>query len=105
MWHLHTVETIGLLTHLTVEVGMQVVIVVVAVTMAELIAYAVVAAFDGMYEMVLTEERRKIFDLSMVWILRSSSANDWGSIELAKASATTMRLAVGLMSCSSSNWM
>ena len=30
----------------------------------------------------------------MVWILRSSSANDWGSIELAKASA-----------CSSSNWM
>ena len=46
-----------------------------------------------------------MFDLSMVWILRSSSANDWGSIELAKASATTMRLAVGLMSCSSSNWM
>jgi hypothetical protein len=66
LWHLHTIETIGLLTHLTVEVGMQVVIVVVAVTMAELIAYAVVAAFDGMYEMVLTEEREGTEDVRLV---------------------------------------
>ena len=45
---------------------MQVVIVVVAVTMAELIAYAVVAAFDGMYEMVLTEEREGTEDVRLV---------------------------------------
>ena len=45
---------------------MQVVIVVVAVTMAELIAYAVVAAFDGMYEMVLTEEREGSEDVRLV---------------------------------------
>ena len=57
MWYLHAVETIGLLAHLTVEVGMLVVVVVVAVTVAEFIAYAVAAAFNGMYEMVLTEER------------------------------------------------
>ena len=66
MWHLHTIETIGLLTHLTVEGGMQVVIVGVAMTMAELIAYAVVAAFDGMYEMVLTEEREGTEDVRLV---------------------------------------
>ena len=43
-----------------------------------------------------------MFDLSMVAMLRSSSASDCGSMELANALTTTIRLAVGLMSCSSS---
>ena len=60
------VETIGLLAHLTVEVGVLVVIVVVAVTVAEFIAYAVAAAFNGMYEMVLTEEREGSEDIRLV---------------------------------------
>jgi hypothetical protein len=63
---LHAVETIGLLAHLTVEVGVLVVVVVVAVTMAELIAYAVAAAFDGVYEMVLTEECEGSEDIRLV---------------------------------------
>jgi hypothetical protein len=63
---LHAVETIGLLTHLTIEVGMLVVVVVVAVTVAELIAYAVAAAFNGVYEMMLTEEREGSEDIRLV---------------------------------------
>jgi hypothetical protein len=66
LWYLHAVETIGLLAHLTVEVGVLVVIVVVAVTVAEFIAYAVAAAFNGMYEMVLTEEREGSEDIRLV---------------------------------------
>ena len=66
MWYLHAVETIGLLAHLTVEVGVLVVIVFVAVTVAEFIAYAVAAAFNGMYEMVLTEEREGSEDIRLV---------------------------------------
>ena len=45
---------------------MQVVIVVVAMTMAELIAYAVAAAFDGMYEVMFTEEREGSEDVRLV---------------------------------------
>ena len=63
---LHAVETISLLTHLTIEVGMLVVVVVVAVTVAELIAYAVAAAFNGVYEMMLTEEREGSEDIRLV---------------------------------------
>ena len=46
--------------------GVLVVIVVVAVTVAEFIAYAVAAAFNGMYEMVLTEEREGSEDIRLV---------------------------------------
>ena len=66
LWHLHAVEAIGLLAYLTVEVGMLVVVVVVAVTMAELIACAVVATFDRMYKVLLTEEREGSEDIRLV---------------------------------------
>ena len=45
---------------------MLVVVVVVAVTVAELIAYAVAAAFNGVYEMMLTEEREGSEDIRLV---------------------------------------
>ena len=63
---LHAVTAIGLLANLTKEVWVLVVIVVVAVTVAEFIAYAVAAAFNGMYEMVLTEEREGSEDIRLV---------------------------------------
>ena len=45
---------------------MLVVVVVVAVTVAELIAYAVAAAFNGVYEMMLTEKREGSEDIRLV---------------------------------------
>jgi hypothetical protein len=45
---------------------MLVVVVVMTVTVAELIAYAVAAAFDGMYKMMLTEEREGSEDIRLV---------------------------------------
>ena len=44
----------------------MVVVVVVAVTMAEFIAYAVAAAFDGVYEVMFTEEREGSEDVRLV---------------------------------------
>ena len=42
-------------------------------------------------------EQRKMFDLSMVQIFRSSSAKDWGCMDVVNALTTTIRLAVGLI--------
>ena len=63
---LHAVKAIGLLANLTKEVWVLVVIVVMTVTMTEFIAYAIAATFDGVYEMVLTEEREGSEDIRLV---------------------------------------
>ena len=100
IWYLQTVEAVSALTNLAEEVRMLVVVVLLAVTVAEFVFRAVAAALDGMHQNRV--RARKIFDLSMVSIRRSSSANDCGSMELANALTTTIRFAVGLMPCSSS---
>ena len=64
--HFNTIETIRLLAHLTVEVWVLVVIVVLAVTTAELIACAVAATFDGMHQVLLTEEGEGSEDIRLV---------------------------------------
>lgn len=56
LWHFYTVEAIGLLTYFTIEVRMLVVVVVVVVTVAEFIASAVVASFNGVYKVLLSEK-------------------------------------------------
>ena len=53
---LHSFQAIGLLAYLTEEMGMLVVIMVVAVAVAELVFRAITATFNGMYQMVLAEE-------------------------------------------------
>ena len=58
MGHIGIVETVGLMTLLTVEVRMLVVVVLMTMTVAELVLGAVAAALDGVYQMVLLEEHQ-----------------------------------------------
>ena len=53
--HFQSVEAVGLMTHLTVEVRVLVVIMLMAVTVAELIARTVIAPLDGVYDASLME--------------------------------------------------
>lgn len=66
MGHFGIVETVGLVALLTVEMGVLVVVMIMVMTMAEFIFRTIVAAFDGMYEMVLTEEYKTSEDVRLV---------------------------------------
>jgi len=50
------VKTVSLLTRLTIEMGMLVVIVLLTMTVAQFISRPVAATFDSMHQMMLTEE-------------------------------------------------
>ena len=52
--HFQSVEAVGLMTHLTVEVRVLVVIVLMAVTVAELIAHTLAAPFYYMHPVSYT---------------------------------------------------
>ena len=54
--HFNTVETISLLALFAIEVWVQIVVVAIVVTMAELIARTIASTLYGMYQMVLTEK-------------------------------------------------
>jgi hypothetical protein len=50
------VKAVSALTYLAEEVRMLVVVVLLAVTVAEFVFRAVANALDGMYQMILTEQ-------------------------------------------------
>jgi hypothetical protein len=54
--HLYPIQAVSLLALLAIKMWVQVVVVVIMVTMAELVAGAVAHAFDGVYQVVLAEE-------------------------------------------------
>ena len=54
--HVHIVQTVGLLTHLTEEVRVLILIVVMVVTVAEFVAGTVTAAFDGVDKVMLPKQ-------------------------------------------------
>ena len=56
LWQFHSLQAVGLLAHLTEEVGVLVVVVVMAVAVAEFVFRTVTATLDGVYQMVLTEK-------------------------------------------------
>ena len=64
--HFGIVEAVGLLARLAEEVGMLVVVVLLAVAMAQFVFRAVAGALDGMYEVVLTEEGEGPEDVRLV---------------------------------------
>ena len=64
--HHNAIQTVGLLALLTVEVGVLVVVMIMVMTMAELVFRTIIAAFDSMYEMVLTEEHKTSEDVRLV---------------------------------------
>ena len=66
LWHFRIVEAVSLLTLFTVEVGMLVIIMFVAVTVAEFIPRAIAVAFNRMDQMVLTEEIQRTEDVRLV---------------------------------------
>ena len=66
IWYLQTVEAVSALTNLAEEVRMLVVVVLLAVTVAEFVFRAVAAALDGMYQMVLTEQGESPEDVRLV---------------------------------------
>ena len=53
--HLNTIKTISLLALLAIEVGVQIVIMIIVMTMAELIACTVASSLYGMYKMMFAE--------------------------------------------------
>ena len=55
LWHLLSVQTVGVLALFAVEVGMQVVVVVYVMTVAEFVASAVGHPLDVVHQMVLVE--------------------------------------------------
>ena len=64
--HIGIVETERLLTSLTEEVRMLVVVVLVVVAVAELIAHTLAAALDDMHEVMLAEEGQGTEDVRLV---------------------------------------
>lgn len=66
MGHFGIVEAVGLVALLTVEVGVLVVVMIMVMTMAEFVFRTIVTAFDGMYEMVLTEEHKTSEDVRLI---------------------------------------
>lgn len=66
MGHFGIVEAVGLVALLTIEVRMLVVVMIMVMTMAEFVFRTIVTAFDGMYEMVLTEEHKTSEDVRLI---------------------------------------
>ena len=64
--HIGIVETEGLLTSLTEEVRMLVVVVLVVVAVAELITHTLAAALDDMHEVMLAKEGQGTEDVRLV---------------------------------------
>ena len=60
------VKAVSALTNLAEEVRMLVVVVLLAVTVAEFVFRAVAAALDDMYQMVLTEQGESPKDIRLV---------------------------------------
>jgi len=56
LWQFHSLQAVGLLADLTEEVGVLVVVMVMAVAVAEFVLRAVAAALNGMYQMMLAEQ-------------------------------------------------
>lgn len=56
LWQFHPFQTIGLLANLTEEMGMLVVVMVVAVAVAKLVFRTVTATLNSVYQMVLAEQ-------------------------------------------------
>ena len=54
--HLQMVKTVSLLTLLTIEMGMLVVIMLLTMTVTQFISRPVAAAFDSMHQMMLTKK-------------------------------------------------
>lgn len=66
LWHFRIVEAVNLLTLFTIEVRMLVIIMFVAVAVAEFISRAIAVAFNRMNQMVLTEEIQRTEDIRLV---------------------------------------
>ena len=66
LWHFRIVEAVSLLTLFTIEVRMLVIIMFVAVAVAEFIPRAIAVAFNRMDQMVLTEEIQRTEDVRLV---------------------------------------
>ena len=66
IWNLQTVQAVSALTNLAEEVRMLVVVVLLAVTVAEFVFRAVAAALDGMHQMVLPEQGESPEDVRLV---------------------------------------
>ena len=64
--HIGIVEAVGLLALFAIEMGMLVVIVIVVVTMAEFIAYALTTTLNHMYQMMLLKEVQRPENIRLV---------------------------------------
>ena len=59
----YPIQAIRLLTFFAIEMGMQVIVVVIVMTMAEFVASTVACTLDGVYQVVLAEKRKGTEDV------------------------------------------
>lgn len=67
--HLDAIQTVRLLALFAIEVGMEVVVVVIVMAMAQLVAGAVTSSLDGMHQVMLAEERKSAEHVRLVYSL------------------------------------
>lgn len=66
IWHLQMVEAVSALTNFAEEVRVLVVVVLLAVTMAEFIFRAVAAALNRMHQMMFPEQGESTEDIRLI---------------------------------------